>query len=141
MLYDFANIVVFLVLTGVLVFGTLLVGRLVRTQKPTPEKNTIYECGEPPFGSSWVRYNIRFYNIALVFLIFDVEVVCLFPVILVLQHFKLISRTLMLVAVGEVAFFVVVLVIALIYAWHKGALDWLRAPESPYSVEESHNPE
>lgn len=134
MLYDFANIGVFLLLTAMLVFGTLLVGRLFRIQRPTPEKNTIYECGEPPFGSAWVRYNIRFYNIALVFLIFDVEVVCLFPVVLVLNHFKLISRTLMYVAVGEVAFFVIVLVIALIYAWHKGAMDWLRSPESLYPL-------
>lgn len=130
MLYDFANIIVFFIVTAILVYGTLLVSRLFRPHKPTPEKNTIYECGEPPFGGSWVRYNIRFYNIALVFLIFDVEVALLFPVVLVLRQFKLISPVFGAIAVGEILFFVVVLLVALIYAWRKGALDWIRSPES-----------
>ncbi len=71
-------------------------------------------------------YNIRFYNIALVFLIFDVEIAFLFPVILVLREFKLISRTMGAIALAEVLFFVIVLIVALIYAWRKGALDWIR---------------
>lgn len=126
MLFDLANIIVFLIVTLILVYGTLLVSRLIRPHNPTPEKNTIYECGEPPFGSPWIRYNIRFYNIALVFLIFDVEIAFLFPVILVLREFKLISRTMGVIALAEVLFFVIVLIVALIYAWRKGALDWIR---------------
>ncbi|MCX7766214.1 MAG: NADH-quinone oxidoreductase subunit A [Candidatus Sumerlaeia bacterium] len=126
MLFDLANIIVFLIVTLILVYGTLLVSRLIRPHNPTPEKNTIYECGEPPFGSSWIRYNIRFYNIALVFLIFDVEIAFLFPVILVLREFKLISRTMGAIALAEVLFFVIILIVALIYAWRKGALDWIR---------------
>lgn len=126
MLFDLVNIIVFLIVTLILVYGTLLVSRLIRPHNPTPEKNTIYECGEPTFGSSWIRYNIRFYNIALVFLIFDVEIAFLFPVILVLREFKLISRTMGAIALAEVLFFVIVLIVALIYAWRKGALDWIR---------------
>lgn len=126
MLFDLANIIVFLIVTLILVYGTLLVSRLIRPHNPTPEKNTIYECGEPPFGSPWIRYNIRFYNIALVFLIFDVEIAFLFPVILVLREFKLISRTMGAIVLAEVLFFVIVLIVALIYAWRKGALDWIR---------------
>ncbi len=54
MLFDLANIIVFLIVTLILVYGTLLVSRLIRPHNPTPEKNTIYECGEPTFGSSWI---------------------------------------------------------------------------------------
>ena len=58
---------------------TLLVGKLVRPTKPNPEKNAIYECGEPTIGSSWVQFDLRFYVVALLFVIFDVEVAFFFP--------------------------------------------------------------
>ena len=57
----------------------LLVGKLIRPAKPSPEKLTIYECGEPTVGSSWVQFDLRFYVIALLFVIFDVEVAFFFP--------------------------------------------------------------
>ena len=58
---------------------TLLVGKLVRPTKPNPEKDAIYECGEPTIGSSWVQFDLRFYVVALLFVIFDVEVAFFFP--------------------------------------------------------------
>ncbi len=57
----------------------LLVGKLIRPAKPDPEKLTIYECGEPTIGSAWVQFDLRFYVVALLFVIFDVEVVFFFP--------------------------------------------------------------
>jgi NADH-quinone oxidoreductase subunit A len=61
------------------VFIHLMMGRLIRPAKPDPEKLTIYECGEPTIGSSWIQFDLRFYVVALLFVIFDVEVVFFFP--------------------------------------------------------------
>jgi NADH-quinone oxidoreductase subunit A len=65
----------------------LFVAKLIRPARPTHEKNLIYECGENPEGSPWVKFNIRFYVVALIFLIFDVEVVLLIPWALVYQNY------------------------------------------------------
>ncbi len=75
-------VVHFLVFTVVSVgalLAPLLLGYLVRPQLPTPEKDTAYECGEPPIGSSYIQFDLRFYVVALLFIIFDVEVVFFFP--------------------------------------------------------------
>ena len=63
----------------VFLFSTLLIGKLVRPKLPNPEKNAIYECGEPTIGSSWIQFDLRFYVVALLFVIFDVEVAFFFP--------------------------------------------------------------
>ena len=63
----------------VFLLGTLLLGKLVRPKLPNPEKNAIYECGEPTIGSSWIQFDLRFYVVALLFVIFDVEVAFFFP--------------------------------------------------------------
>ncbi len=60
-------------------FGALLLGRFLRANNPTPQKSEPYECGEPPVGTSWIQFDLRFYVVALVFLIFDVEVAFFFP--------------------------------------------------------------
>jgi NADH-quinone oxidoreductase subunit A len=57
----------------------LLIGKLIRPARPEPEKGTVYECGEPPVGSSWVQFDLRFYVVALLFVIFDVEIAFFFP--------------------------------------------------------------
>lgn len=72
-------ILLFLVVGIGFILVHLLVGKLVRPAKPNPEKLTIYECGEPTIGSAWVQFDLRFYVIALLFVIFDVEVVFFFP--------------------------------------------------------------
>ncbi|MFM8726829.1 MAG: NADH-quinone oxidoreductase subunit A [Planctomycetaceae bacterium] len=59
--------------------GPLIVGRLLRPKLPTPEKDAIYECGEPAIGSSYIQFDLRFYVVALLFIIFDVEVAFFFP--------------------------------------------------------------
>lgn len=120
-LLQFSNVLLFILVGVVFVLGAILVGALFRPSKYTKDKASIYECGEPTIGSSWVRYNIRFYTVALVFLIFDVEIAALLPVAVVL-------RELGFLALFEALFFIGILAIGFIYAWRFGALEWL-APE------------
>src|SRR6266536_31489 len=72
-------LLVFLVVGVFFLFIHLVIGRLIRPVKPEPEKLTIYECGEPTIGSAWVQFDLRYYVIALLFVIFDVEVAFFFP--------------------------------------------------------------
>ncbi len=72
-------LLVFVVVGFVFVFFHLMLGRLVRPIKPDPDKLTIYECGEPTIGSAWIQFDLRFYVVALLFVIFDVEVAFFFP--------------------------------------------------------------
>src|SRR5262250_2207216 len=68
------------VLIGVgFIFIHLVIGKLIRPARPNPEKLTIYECGEPTIGSAWIQFDLRFYVVALLFVIFDVEVAFFFP--------------------------------------------------------------
>ena len=73
------HMVLFIIAGTVLVMAPLLVGRLVRPNKPTDEKDAVYECGEPTIGSSFIQWDLRFYTVALLFIVFDVEVAFFFP--------------------------------------------------------------
>ena len=73
------SIFLFLAFGAVFVLVNLVMGAIVRPRVPNPEKATVYECGEPTIGSSWVQFDLRFYIVALVFLIFDVEVALFYP--------------------------------------------------------------
>lgn len=98
---------------------------LLRPHRPYPEKLTSYECGEEPIGNAWIRFNVRFYVIALIFLIFEVEIVFLFP-------WALVYRELGLFAFIEMAVFLLILLVGLAYVWVKGDLDWDKPrPEIP----------
>jgi len=116
--YDFANVLLFLLAGAGFVVFNLVLGSFLRRDRYDAEKMRIYECGEPAIGSSWIRYNIGFYRLALVFLVFEVEVVFLFPAAVVL-------RSLGWLGFAEVLVFVLVLAIALIYAWRFGSLEWI----------------
>ncbi len=120
---EFAPVLVFMLLGVVFVAGSLVFGWFVRSSKPNPAKNSIYECGEPTIGSAWIRYNSRFYNVALVYLLFDVEVVVLVPIALVLRELA-ISGTAMVAVIGLLAF-LILLVVGLAYEWFWGNLDWI----------------
>jgi NADH-quinone oxidoreductase subunit A len=74
-----AYLLVFLVVGVFFIFFHLMLGKIVRPARPDAEKLTIYECGEPTIGSSWIQFDLRFYVVALLFVIFDVEVVFFFP--------------------------------------------------------------
>ena len=72
-------VVIFLVAGAAVLAGNLFLGKLVRPHTPSPEKGTVYECGEPTIGSAWVQFDLRFYVVALLFVIFDVELAFFFP--------------------------------------------------------------
>ncbi len=101
-------------------FVGLSVGRLVRPTMPHPEKAAAYECGEPAIGDSWVQFDLRFYTVALVFIVFDVEVALLWPWAVAFKNMG---------APAFWAFFVFFLLIAIpfLYEWKSGYLDWVRA--------------
>ena len=73
------HLVLFVIAGGLIVLAPLVVGRLVRPSNPTPEKDAVYECGEPTIGSSFIQWDLRFYTVALLFIVFDVEVAFFFP--------------------------------------------------------------
>src|SRR5579885_1436048 len=74
-----AYLLLFVAIGAAFVLVHLLLGKLIRPAKPDPEKSTIYECGEPTIGSAWIQFDLRFYVVALLFVIFDVEVAFFFP--------------------------------------------------------------
>ena len=109
------------------VAAPLVIGRLIRPNRPNPEKNTSYECGEDPTQSAWGKFNIRFYVIALVFILFETELVFLFPWAIVFGDKNLIEQTSGLwgkFAFVEMAIFILILVLGLAYVWAKGFLEW-----------------
>jgi NADH-quinone oxidoreductase subunit A len=111
-------IAVTIVVSALVVGGMVTINRLIGPRPPRDKvKGEAFECGNPPSGSAWNRFSIRFYLTALLFLIFDVEIVFLYPWAVEL-------RQLGLVGFIEAAVFIAVLVVGLIYAWQRGALDF-----------------
>jgi NADH-quinone oxidoreductase subunit A len=109
------------VLGGIAVaLGGLVVGRFVRRSVPHPEKGVPYECGEPAIGPSWVQFDLRFYVVALVFLIFDMEMALFYPWAVVYSQSGV-------AALWDMLFFFAVIVVGFLYLWRFGYLDWVRA--------------
>ena len=122
--FDFANVLVFFLL-GLVLCGVMMgLGLLLRPSNPGPWKLTTYECGEPPSGGAWINFNIRFYLIALVFVIFDVELAFIYPVVAVFRDW--VARGQGLFALVEIVVFIGILAVGLIYVWAKGDLEWLK---------------
>lgn len=125
MLTEFGRVLIFLIIGALFVAIGLLTAWLLRPHRPYPSKNSTYECGEVPVGDTRVRFNIRFYVVALIFLIFDVEVVFLFP-------WAIVYRSLGWFAFIEMLVFLGILLVGFAYVWRKGDLDWDRpAPRIP----------
>jgi NADH-quinone oxidoreductase subunit A len=116
---DFGTIFLFILIGVVLVYVPLLLQKLLAPSNPSAEKNSIYECGEEAEGTAWVQFNIRFYIIALIFLIFDVEVVFLFP-------WAVVFKELGWLAFIEMGIFLSVLILGLAYVWRRADLDWVK---------------
>jgi len=122
--FHFANVVVFSLLAILFVFGSLVAGHLLRPHNPTAEKEMIYECGEKPIGQAWYNFNPRFYLIALVFVIFEVEIAFMYPVASVYRSF--IERGQGMLAFLEIFVFVAILAVGLAYVWAMGDLEWVK---------------
>lgn len=98
----------------------LVVGSLVRPRLPNAEKEAIYECGEPTIGDSWVQFDLRFYIVALFYLVFDVEVALIYP-------WAVIFREVPGPALVLGAPFLGIVVVGYVYEWYSGSLDWVRS--------------
>ena len=122
--FHFANVMLFSATAILFVFGSLAGGHFLRPNAPSKEKSMIYECGEKPIGQAWFNFNPRFYLIALVFVIFEVEIAFMYPVAAVYKSF--IERGQGLLAFGEIFVFVAILAVGLAYVWAMGDLEWVK---------------
>ena len=122
--FHFANVLLFTTTAILFVFGSLLGGKFLRPDAPTREKSMIYECGEKPIGQAWFNFNPRFYLIALVFVIFEVEIAFMYPVASVYRSF--IEKGQGLLAFAEIFLFVAILAVGLAYVWAMGDLEWVK---------------
>lgn len=119
--YEVINSYVPLFIFTLMAFGfagmTLMVSFLIRPNRPDPEKNSVYECGMPPLMEAHERISIRFYLLGIIFLLFDVEAVFLFP-------WAVKYDALGLFGFIEMMLFLAILMVGYFYAWRKGALEW-----------------
>ena len=124
---EFGKILVFLALGVFFILAGYGVNSLLSKKKPNPIKNATYECGEESVGNSWVQFNMRFYVIALLFLIFDVEIVFLFPWATVYAQPSFLGNipNWGLLSLIEMFVFIGILLIGLVYVWKKGDLNWI----------------
>ena len=122
--YGLFIVLSFLAVAFIFVFATLLIGRLARPNRPSADKSSMYECGERPIGAAWFNFNPRFYIIALIFIVFDVEIALTFPVAMVFRDWM--AQGHKFLAWTELTVFIAILFMALVYVWSKGDLDWMK---------------
>jgi NADH-quinone oxidoreductase subunit A len=118
-------VVILIILALLVAGGSLLLSKVIRPSNPTDLKLTAYECGEEPVGTAWSNFNVRFYVVALIFIIFDVESALMFPVATVFNKFNAIGMGGTLLV--SIILFVAVLVAGIVYCWKKGDLDWVKS--------------
>ena len=116
-LKDYFPIILFLIIALILSFGFIIINFLFSPKKPDPEKLSAYECGFEPFNDSRMEFDIRFYLVAILFIIFDLEIAFLFPWAISLGKIGFLGFISMMI-------FLVILTVGFIYEWKKGALDW-----------------
>ena len=120
MLSDYSFIGVFLIVAILFGFAALGLARLLSPKKPNPIKTSTYECGIETIGDTWVQFRAQYYIYALVFVVFDIEAVFLFPWAVAYG-----TKGVGLWALGEAFLFLGILSVGLVYAWRKGALRWM----------------
>ncbi len=124
MLFNFANVLIFLIVGVGFVFASLFLSRMLAPKVPFREKLLTYECGELPTEGGRINFNIRFYILALVFVIFDVELALMFPVGAVFKGW--VGEGQGVRALIEIGLFVLILLLGLVYVWTKGDLQWVK---------------
>src|SRR3569623_1545163 len=124
----------------------LLAGRVIRPSVPIAEKAAAYECGEPTIGTSWVQFDLRFYIVALVFLVFDVEVALFYPWAVAYGSAAAVGAAngmpafaVRQVALVDLLFFFGILLVGFAYLWRFGYLDWVRSAATT-SLKAEHRP-
>ena len=114
---EWIYVALFMIVGAIIPIGAIVVGFILGPKKPNPIKQSTYECGIEPVGDVWVQFKAQYYIYALVFLVFDVEAVFLFPWAVKLGQLGL-------YAVVEGIIFISILIVGLVYAWRKGMLEW-----------------
>lgn len=114
---EYIGVLVYFVIASILALALLILPFITTTRRVDPEKISAYECGFDPFDDARGRFDIQFYLVAILFIIFDLEVTFLFPWAVVLNKVGLFGFWTMMV-------FLIILTIGFVYEWRKGALDW-----------------
>jgi NADH-quinone oxidoreductase subunit A len=114
------GILIFIAAGTLMILVALLIGALIRRRLPHRVKGEPYECGEPAIGGSWVQFDLRFYVVALVFVIFDVEIALFYP-------WAVVYRESGVAGMVDMLFFFGVLVVGYLYLWRFGYLDWVKS--------------
>lgn len=137
-LTEFGKVFIILLVGVIVVSGTLLLSKLLSPSKPNALKLSSYECGEEPSGNAWLQINSRFYVIALVFLLFEVEMIFIFPWSTIFAQKELIAADSAWgwLALIEMFVFVGILLLGLVYVWRRKDLSWIK-PEPRLSVVET----
>jgi len=117
MLLDYLPILILVILAALFAAGSVLLSSLLGPRRPNPEKLSPYECGVEPVGTARERVSVKFYLVAMLFIIFDMEIVFLYPWAVVFQQLRLFG----LMAMGS---FLLVLLVGYFYVWKKGGLEW-----------------
>ena len=117
MLAEYLPTLLFLIVAGGIGVALLVVGKVLGPQRPTVEKLSPYECGFEAFEDTRMRFDVRYYLVAILFIVFDLEIAFLFPWAVALDGIGLIGLIAM-------AAFLLILVVGFIYEWKKGALEW-----------------
>ncbi len=136
------GLAIFALAAFLMAFGVLLFGKLIRPHVLNPDKAKAYECGEQPIGPAWVQFDLRFYVVALVFLVFDVEIALFYPWAVVygggalgageaLNAGGAALRQVRWAALWDMLFFFGVIVVGFVYLWRFGYLDWVRSAPGP----------
>ena len=120
---EFLTVGIFLVVGIGFVAATLILSFFFRPYHPSDEKRTTYECGEDPIGPAWLQFRVGYYIYALIFLIFDVEAVFIFPWAAQLLEFSK-NPALAILGLVDMVIFISVLAVGLVYAWQIGVLEW-----------------
>jgi len=116
-LQDYLSIILFLIIALGLSAAFIVINFILSPKKPDPEKLSAYECGFEPFNDSRMEFDVRFYLVAILFIIFDLEIAFLFPWAISLSNIGLLGFCSMMI-------FLFILTVGFIYEWKKGALDW-----------------
>jgi NADH-quinone oxidoreductase subunit A len=125
--FDFGAVLVFALVAVAFALGSITLSRAIGPKFPNAEKASIYECGERPIGAAWFNFNPRFYLVALVFVIFEVDIALTFPVVAVFKEWAGSSRLdLAWIAFFELFLFTAILVVGLVWVWAHGDLEWVK---------------
>lgn len=116
-IHPYLPILLYLMIGSAFGVGTLLFGSLIRPSKPNPSKLSPYECGNPPFTDARQRIFVRYYLTAVLFVLFDLEAVFLYP-------WAIVYNKIGIYGLVEMIIFILILLVGYFYAWRKGALEW-----------------